>query len=171
MRNYSVCNIYKYFVLFFVLVGITITSVSALSEPIIDLNPDIPTPKSTVMFTATIPDSGKITNVRLLVKECKSDDLCFSDSFNESMTEKDIDTFEVEITLRHDTATYIQYHVEYIENELWVKSDSVKLDLKIESNNGNSNGGNNNGTPGFEFVYILAIISIILLIFRRKRFR
>ncbi len=167
-------NMRKFLIAIIVIVGLCISTsgVMAASEPTIVLDPEEPTPQSTVLFTVTIPDSETVSNVRLIVKECKEGDICFTDSFNESMTEKDVDAFEVEITLKHDTATYIEYHVGYLNNDVWEESDSEKLDLKIESNNGNSNGGNDdtNGTPGFEFIPFLAAISIGILLFRRKRF-
>jgi len=150
---------------------ISTSGVTAAIEPAIELDPKEPTPQSTVFFTVSIPDSETVSNVHLLVKECKEGDICFTDSFNESMTEKDVDTFEVEITLRHDTATYIEYHIVYLDNGVWEESDSEKLDLKIEPNNGNSNDGNKdtNGTSGFEFIPFLAAISIGILLFGRKR--
>jgi len=137
----------------------------------IELDPKEPTPQSTVFFTVTIPDSETVSNVHLIVKECKEGDICFTDSFNESMTEKDVDTFEVGITLKHDTATYIEYRVVYLNNDVWEESDLEKLDLKIEPNNGNSNDGNDdtNGTSGFEFLPFLAAIAIGILLFGRKR--
>jgi len=166
MRNFLIATI--------VIVGLCVSTsgVMAAIEPTIVLDPEEPTPQSTVLFTVTIPDSETVSNVRLIVKECKDGDLCFFDSFNESMIEKDVDAFEVEITLKHDTATYIEYHVGYLDNDVWKESDSEKLDLKIESNNGNPNGENDNTneTPGFEFIPFLAAISIGILLFRRKRF-
>lgn len=170
MRYHLKRNMNRYLLTIFLFIGLAIstTGVIAYIEPIIEIDPEVPTPGSKVTFTSSITNNGKISNVRLIVKECKSDDLCYSDSFNESMKEKEMDIYEVEITLRHDTATYIQYHVEYMDNEIWVKSDSVKLNLKIESNNGNSNSGN--GTPGFELISFLVIISTFLIIYRRKRF-
>jgi len=167
-------NMRKFLIAGIVFLGLCVSNsgVMAAIEPTIDLDPEEPTPQSTVIFTVIIPDSEKLSNVRLILKECKEGDICFTDSFNESMIEKDVNTFEAEITLKHDTATYIEYNVGYLENDVWNESDSEKLDLKIESNNGNSNSGNDNtnGTPGFEFIPFLAAILIGLLICRRKRF-
>ncbi len=164
----------KFLIATIVILGLCVSTsgVTAAIGPTIELDPEEPTPQSTVLFTVTIPDSETVSNVQLIVKECKEGDICFTDSFNESMTEKDVDAFEAEITLRHDTATYIEYHVGYLNNDVWEESDSEKLDLKIESNNDNSNGGNDdtNGTPGFEFIPFIAAISIGILLFRRKRF-
>ncbi len=174
MRDNVKKNMRKFLIATIVIVGLCVSTsdVMAAIEPTIVLDPEEPTSQSTVLFTVTIPDSETVSNVRLIVKECKEGDICFTDSFNESMTEKDVDAFEVEITLKHDTATYIEYHVGYLNNDVWEESDSEKLDLKIESNNGNSNGGNDNTneTPGFEFIPFLAAISIGILLFRRKRF-
>ena len=174
MRDNVKKNMRKFLITIIVIVGLCVSTsgVMAAIEPTIVLDPEEPTPRSTVLFTVTIPDSETVSNVRLIVKECKEGDICFTDSFNESMTEKDVDVFEVEITLKHDTATYIEYHVGYLNNDVWEESDSEKLDLKIESNNGNSNGGNDNknGTSGFEFIPFLAAISVGILLFRRKRF-
>ena len=166
MRNFLIATI--------VIVGLYVSTsgVMAAIEPTIVLDPEEPTPQSTVLFTVTIPDSETVSNVRLIVKECKDGDLCFTDSFNESMIEKDVDAFEVEITLKHDTATYIEYHVGYLDNDVWKESDSEKLDLKIESNNGNPNGenGNTNETPGFEAIGVLiSAIFILLILNKRKR--
>ena len=174
MRDNVKKSMMKFLIAAIVILGLCVSTsgVTAAIGPTIELYPEEPTPQSTVLFTVTIPDSETVSNVQLIVKECKEGDICFTDSFNESMTEKDVDTFEVEITLKHDTATYIEYYVGYLDNDVWEESDSEKLDLKIESNNGNSNGGNDNtnGTPGFEFIPFLAATSIGILLFRRKRF-
>ncbi len=173
MRENVKKNMRKILITTIVILGLYISTngVIAAIGPSFELDPEEPNPKSTVMFTVTIPDSENISNVRLIVKECKGGDICFTDSFNESMTKKDVDTFELEITLKHDTATYIEYYVGYLNNDIWEEVDSEKLNLKIESNNGNSNGnGDTNGTPGFEIIPFLAAISIGILLFRRKRF-
>ena len=174
MRDNVKKNMRKFLIASIVIVGLCVSTsdVMAAIEPTIVLDPEEPTSQSTVLFTVTIPDSETVSNVRLIVKECKEGDICFTDSFNESMTEKDVDAFEVEITLKHDTATYIEYHVGYLDNDVWKESDTEKLDLKIESNNGNSNGGNDNtdGTPGFEAIGVLiSAIFILLILNKRKR--
>ena len=173
MRDIVIKNISKFLISTIIILGLCISTngVIAAIGPSIDLDPEEPSPQSTVMFTVTIPDNENLSNVRLIVKECKGGDICFTDSFNESMTEKDVDTFELEITLKHDTATYIEYYAGYLNNDKWEEADSEKLNLKIESNNGNSNGNDDtNGTPGFEIIPFLAAISIGILLFRRKRF-
>jgi len=174
MRDNVKKSMMKFLIAAIVILGLCVSTsgVTAAIGPTIELYPEEPTPQSTVLFTVIIPDSETVSNVQLIVKECKEGDICFTDSFNESMTEKDVDTFEVEITLKHDTATYIEYHVGYLNNDVWEESDSEKLDLKIESNNGNSNGGNDdtNGTPGFEFIGVLiSAIFILLILNKRKR--
>ena len=88
MRNNMKKNVRKFLITIIVIVGLFVStrSVMATIEPTIVLDPEEPTPRSTVLFTVTIPDSETVSNIRLIVKECKEGDICFTDSFNESMT-------------------------------------------------------------------------------------
>ena len=135
--------------------------------------PDEPSALSTITFTAVITSEDDLEEVRLIVQECK-ESLCFTNGFNESMALVDTDTYETTITLTHNDATYIKYHIKTKSDGTWHKDDITEFDLEIGTDNGNSNGNNNNEngndkTPGFEIISMMIAIAIGTLAFKRKR--
>ena len=142
----------------------------------ITVSPDEPEPKSEVTFIATITSEESLDQVNIIVRECRKvegQELCFVDSFNESMSFFE-NTYRTVLTLKHDNATYIKYNLVIESNGTWYEYDPIKLDLTVEPTNGDGNGdGNNgngdNGTPGFEVIPFLIAVVIGVLLFRRKR--
>lgn len=153
-----------------------IGSVMAGVGPSVAIYPEEPAPQSTVTFTATIPSEGDLDEVVILVEECKAG-LCFFDSFNESMTMLDTDTYTTQITLKHGDAIEMKYRLGYSSDGTWkweppLMENMTSAPLASEQNNDNSNGGNDgtNGTPGFELTGILiSAIFILLILNKRKR--
>ena len=158
------------------------------AEPIVEditVSPDEPEPESEVTFIATITSDESLDQVNIIVRECKKvegQELCFVDSFNESMSSFE-NTYRTELTLKHDDATYIKYNLVIKSNGTWYEYEPIQLELSVEPTNGNgdgtngngSNGGNggdgDDGTPGFEVIPFLIAIVIGVLLFRRKRLR
>jgi len=146
------------------------TSVSS-AVPALDkmvLNPAVVTPQSDVTFTADIEDYDFAKNVYLIVEECTFG-FCYADSFNESMSDNGEGKFEKKITLKHDDATEIKYHVEIEGTDgEWTASKVTYVNLDTT---GSSNGGDNdsNSTPGFELIFLLMAVIVGFVSFRKKR--
>jgi len=152
-----------------------IGSVMAAIGPPIELDPEEPTPQSTVTFTVTIPSEDNLDEVIILVEECKAD-VCFIDSFNESMTMLNTDTYTTQITLKHGDAIEMKYRLGYSSDGTWeweppLMENMTSVPLASEQNNGNSNGGSDdtNETPGFEGIGILISAIFILLISNKRK--
>ena len=168
----------KLFVVIIIYLGLLLLNTSIGSAvPVLDkmdISPSKLAPQGTAAFTASVSDYDYVDAVYLIVDEC-TEGLCFTDGFNESMTHNGIGEFESEITLKHESATEIKYHVEIkVKNNPsvdWTTSDSVSYDLDVSgSSNGDTNNGNSsNNTPGFELLFVLSAIFIGLLLFRKKR--
>lgn len=144
-------------------IGIISSAVPTISN--VTLLPETPEPLSSVKFNVTISDGSDIDGVWLIVKECDArTGVCFPDDQNVSMTRiGDTESYQKVVTLLHDDATYITYHLEIKSNGEWFIEDSVDVNLEIKNGNGN------NGTPGFEIGFLLITISIMILIYGRKR--
>jgi hypothetical protein len=156
------------------------------AEPIVEditVSPEDPEPLSEVTFIATITSNESLDQVNIIVRECKKvegQELCFVDSFNESMSSFE-NTYRTELTLKHDDATYIKYNLVIKSNGTWYEYDPIQLELSVETGNGDGtngngsngdNGGNgDDGTPGFEIIPFLIAVVIGVLLFRRKRLR
>jgi hypothetical protein len=96
------------------------------------LSPAAPWPQSTITFNVTITSDTTINEAWLIVRECQNtsgNKMCFSDSFNESLTLLDSQLYQVSIPLKHGDATYIEYQVNIKSNEAWTKSEVNTLDL------------------------------------------
>lgn len=152
---------------------------SAAAEPTVEeitLYPAEPWAQSTIIFNVTT--AGEADESWLIVRECKNDSegqMCFSDSFNESMTLIESNMFQAVITLKHDTATYIEYLVDMKSEGTWTKSDVTILNLSAPPviDNDTDGDGNNNGndgkSPGFELIVIFLAITTAVFIAKRKR--
>lgn len=159
-----------------IIMGMLLVTVSvSLAVPVlkgkIRLNPTIPKPEDTVTFTADIEYYDYVDFVKLIVEECKPG-LCYTDSFNESMADNGAGEYETEITLRHDDATEIKYHVEIKTTDgEWSKSSITELDLDTtgSSLNGGDNGNGSSDTSGFELIFSLMAVIVGFVLFRRKR--
>lgn len=140
------------------------------------IDPEEPAPQSTVTFTATILSEGDLDEVVILVEECKTG-LCFIDSFNESMTMLNTDTYTTQIILKHWDASEMKYRLGYSSDSTWKwepplmeNMTSVDLDTSSDSNGDNGNGNNNTDTPGFGFIgLLLSVMFISLILHIRKR--
>jgi len=117
-----------------------ITSIVNADDPTVTLNPESPTAQSTVTFTADLGDENA-TNVWITIEECNGNTgVCYPDKQNVSMEQvEETNVYEKDVTLIHDSATYITYLLE-IETELgWQKYDSVKIYLSDASDDNQSN--------------------------------
>ena len=145
------------------------SSLSVASEHTIeniDYTPKNPAPESTLTFTANI-GGDEITSINLIVEECKDESFCF---IGQNITMDYIDTgiYQAEVTLEHDTATIVKYHL-LINNIRYPDSptEDYKFDL-VPSSNGDNNGDGSNGTPGFLFLFLLISIVVIILYVRKR---
>jgi hypothetical protein len=160
--------------------GMYSLTISTAAEPTIvevTLEPEEPTPLSTITFTTTITSEDSLDDVRLIVKECNATlGICYPDEQNVSMINAEgTNNYEKDVTLKHAGATYITYYFVIKSDDIWYKFDPVDFNLTIDSSNGSPNGGDggdgSQGTPGFEVVTFLIAISFCALVFKRKRFR
>src|SRR6056297_159744 len=94
-----------------ILVVLTIPSVNA--APTVELNPAKPKPLETVTFTATIPNVENIQQVTIRVQECGNEPnsgyICYTDEFNETMTESAADTYTGSVTLAQKNSIELKY--------------------------------------------------------------
>lgn len=143
-----------------VILGFLITTMTIQAEPEvkeITLNPENPAPKDTITFAATLESNEDIDEVRLILEECE-EGLCYQDGFNESMEKNNDGKYEVEITLKHQTTIEVKYRLKMKSGDTWYDSDLMGLALSVDS-------------PGFEAVTLLVILSIALLLYKKKRFK
>ena len=147
---------------------LTITTIQAEPETKeITLNPENPAPKDTITFTVTLESNEDIDEVRLILEECE-ESLCYQDGFNESMEKNNDGKYEVEITLKHQTAVELKYRIKMKSGDVWYDSDLMELALSAHQNGGQAPGTN---SPGFGVVTLLVILSIVLLLYKKKRFK
>lgn len=143
-----------------------------LAEPVVEqvvIDPEEPEPESTVNVSATISSDENITEVYLLVQECK-ENLCFQ---RENVTMSLIDgKYEYEYELNFEETTYFKYNFNILSGGKWYETEITNVTLK-EKTNGNNGGtnGNENDAPGFELVSLFVAISLGVLLFKRKRIR
>ena len=157
----------------FVSLFIVLSGINTLSAPTVELNPAHPKPGGNVKFTATFPSGEEVQKVVLLLSECEAG-LCFKDGFNETMSKTGVNTYEVTIDLKHDTAIELKYRVGYLINGTWSWSPAltqneavVSLDTSSDSQNEDNS---ENKSPGFEVgVLVFSVIFISVVLFRRKR--
>ena len=131
--------------------------------PTINVDPESPTPKSTVKFTAQVDDQNVI-EVRLLFQECNANTGICHKRENLSMSEINDGEYETSVTMKFEDTTYIQYSLNVKTGEGWAQYlEETKKDLNLQNNNGND-------TPGFEFILtFVATILIISIFYKRRR--
>jgi hypothetical protein len=165
------------------LIGLLLSASNSIAVPKIgniQLAPLTPKPLDEVTFTADIveyPDYAKA--VYLVLNEYKDDSL-YTDGFNESMDDKGDGAYEIKIQLKYDDATKIKYHfvinVQNYPGVEWTESETTQVDLDTsmtraydgETDNNNDGSDGTSGTPGFELVFLIIAIGIILY-FKRKK--
>lgn len=157
------------------LIGLCLSfaGLSTASEPTIeniDYTPKNPAPLSIVTFNAEI-SGDDISEVRLIVDECNENSgTCYYPSLNVSMSWTGANMYQAEVTLQHEKATIVKYHL-VIDGERYPKlsTDDFKFDLVPVSNGGDTgNDDESKGTPGFEILILLSSI-IIVTFYMRKR--
>jgi hypothetical protein len=156
-------------VLFLIIVGN-----HAIADPVIgdiSVSPTNPAPKSDVTFTVEISGNG-ISSVRLVVSECnKEKGVCHAPPQNVSMINIAGNTYEAEVTLKHDDVTSITYNVEIESYGKWIEYDDSTTTLKVKNDNSESNGNKSNDTPGFESLTFLVAITFIVMIIKRMKLK
>jgi len=162
-----------------ILVVLTIPSVNA--APTVELNPAKPKPLETVTFTATIPNVENIQQVTIRVQECGNEPnigyICYTDEFNETMTESAADTYTGSVTLAQKNSIELKYQLKYLTDGGWTtypEDDLVTVDLDTSYQNNDDTSGNGedtpSNTPGFELsLLFISAIFISLILYRRKR--
>jgi hypothetical protein len=161
---------------FFLVMAITIVS----AEPTVELNPSQPKPLEKVTFTATIPDVENIEQVIISVQECGNEPdigyICYTDDFNQTLTETATNTYSGSVTLTHENAIELKYELKYQTTEGWTTypEDLVKVEYDLSSEPDNADNGdstdNDADTPGFEVLGLfMSVIFISLILYRHKR--
>jgi hypothetical protein len=145
-------------------------TVFAAAEPVLEsftIDPVEPTPLSDITVTANIQGED-ITSVVVHIKECNQNQgVCFSEQSGE-MNYLEPGKYQAQFTLVETEADYIQYYFDIIIDGEEVRLDETwTIDLLVNSNDNNGD----NGTPGFEFVILIASIGVGVLFFRKKRLR
>lgn len=165
------------------LAAVTIPSVTA--APTVELSPAQPQPLDTVTFTATIPNVENIQQVAIRVQLCGNEPnigyICYTEEFNETLTESAADTYTGSVNLgnheKAENAIEIKYQLNYLTNQGWItypEDDLVKVDLDTSNQPDDTTNGNTDDTasdtPGFELgVLFISVIFISLILYRRKR--
>ena len=157
-----------------IILGLCFLSSNVTAETIIDvyIEPDEPTPASQITITASISTENEIDKVYVEIQECK-DDLCFQKE-NLTMTKVN-NNYQKQYQLLRDEATYFKYSIAILfDDGTWYnQTQKTDVTLKLDSTNGGTNGGDNkyNKTPGFELFLLITVISLVVLLFRKKRLR
>ncbi len=154
------------------LIGLLLSASNSIAVPVmrnIQLAPVTPKPLDEVTFTADVEYFVYAKAVYLVVDEYKDDSL-YTDGFNESMDDKGDGAYEKKIQLMHYDATKIQYHfvinVQNYPGVEWTESETTQVDLDTSGIRG-FDEGESDKTPGFELVFLIIAIGIILY-FKRK---
>ncbi len=131
------------------------SSILVRGQPrIIDISPGIPTPLSTIEFTVSDFGSTNVENVTLVVQEC-SNETCY-ENISYPMIGNIYQEYRTNVTLTHEDATYILYHVECVIDGLFEFTPVLNLDLQVERK-----------TPGFEIIFVIGALTLVFL-FRRR---
>ena len=164
------------------LIGLLLSASNSIAVPVmrnIQLAPLTPKPLDEVTFTADVEYFDYAKAVYLVVDEYKDDSL-YTDGFNESMDDKGNGAYEMKIQLKYDDATKIKYHfvinVQNYPGVEWTESETTEVELDTsmtrayddETDNNNDGSDGTSGTPGFELVFLIIAIGIILY-FKRKK--
>jgi len=151
---------------------ISIFSSKVLANPTVEqvtIDPAKPQPLSTITFNATILSNENISEVWLLVQECRAD-LCFVHSFNISMEKSINDTYQAQCALLQEEATQIKYHLQIACNKTWYITNTTFISLASETKkNTSQNPHDPVSTPGFEIILVVCAIALVFLK-TRKRF-
>jgi len=166
-----------------ILVVLTIPSINA--APTVELNPAQPKPLETVTFTATIPNVENIQQVTIRVQLCGNEPgigyICYTEEFNETLTESAANTYTGSVNLgnheKAENAIEMKYQLNYLTNQGWTaypEDDLVKVDLdtsgQTDENNNGDTDDTGSDTPGFELgALFISVMFISLILYRRKR--
>ena len=154
-----------------IILGLFLLSSIVSAETVIDVDiePDEPAAGSQITIIASISSEKEIDKVYLEIQECK-EDLCFQ---NENVTMTKVNSnYQKQYQLSRTEATYFKYGIAILfEDGTWY-AQPEKTDMTLKSGSSN-NGGNGEDKiiPGFEFILLIAVISIVILLFRKKRLR
>lgn len=142
----------------FLLVYLTVASSIIVSgQPrIIDISPGVPRPLSTVEFTVSDFGSSNVKNVTLRVQEYSNETSYENISY--PMIGNIYQEYHTNVTLTHKDATYIQYQVECVIDEVLESTPLLTLDLEVERK-----------TPGFELIIVISAIASVFLWMRRLK--
>ena len=144
---------------------ISIFSSKVLANPTVEqvtIDPAKPQPLSTITFNATILSNENISEVWLLVQECRAD-LCFVHSFNISMEKMTNDTYQAQCTLIQKEATQIKYHLKIACNKTSYTTNTTFIPLVIDAQK-NTSQNDPVSTPGYEASVVIASIAFIFII-------
>jgi hypothetical protein len=122
---------------------------------IIDISPGIPAPLSTIEFTVSDFGSSNVKNVTLYVQECSNETSYENISY--PMIGNIYQEYRTNVTLTHEDATYIQYYVECVIDDVMEYTPVLTLDLQVEQK-----------TPGFELVFVIGSIAVAMFLRRKK---
>lgn len=171
----------KRIIMFFMIAtcfSLTLSIVGA--ETTVELDPTNPKPQETISFTATITDVDNIEKVTIRVQECGNEPgigyICYTEEFNETMDESDLNMYTASVTLKQENAIELKYEINYLTGDGWISYPegsnnlvTVDLDTSTQTNDG-SNNDETSDTPGFEFMFMLFSIAGLIGIswFRKK---
>jgi hypothetical protein len=143
----------------FLLISLTFAStIIVRGQPrIIDISPGVPAPLSTIEFTVSDFGSSNVENVTLYVQECSNE--TYYENISYPMIGNQYQEYRTNVTLTHEDATYIQYHVECVIDDVLEYTPILNLDLKVERK-----------TPGFELVTVIGVIALVFVWKRKKVF-
>lgn len=122
-------------------------------------------PLSTITFTARLSGEN-ISEVYIIVKECKGEDQCFFPKINESMTKDAMGEYQAKVTLKHAKADNIGFWlVVKSDDGFWYdfQDDVKKIGLTVGPSD------DDKGIPGFELVTMIFVIVMILFVFKKRK--
>jgi len=79
-----------------------------------------------------------------------------------------MDFYEIEFKGTNKDATQIKYNLEILSNGTWYNFETGFINL-VGYSSENINSENENKTPGFEFLFIISSIILVLLLKKRVK--
>jgi len=97
-----------------------------------------------------------VENVTLYVQECSN--VTYYENVSYPMIGNIYQEYRTNVTLTHEDATFIQYHVECVIDGVLEYAPLLSLDLQVERK-----------TPGFELVAVIGAIALVFLWKRKSK--
>ena len=171
MEDKYMKTIKKLLITIVLFLNLCLSTFSVTADPTIEIETNPAKPERLSTFTVIAAITGEnIISVKVTISEC-DDSVCYVSQSNIPMDLNEDGKYETEITLTgtQESINHVQYVFIINDNgtEYQIKDLKTNLNTDHNTDDGN-NGGGDNGSPGFELILILASVSILLIIFKKR---